>query len=36
MASLRELRNLAPWTWDVQLKKHPPKAKALQDFEEVR
>lgn len=33
--SLKELKNLAPWTWDPQATKHPPKRAALQDFEKV-
>ncbi|GLC54463.1 hypothetical protein PLESTB_000866400 [Pleodorina starrii] len=31
--SLKELKSLAPWNWDPQATKHPPKKAALQDFE---
>ncbi|EFJ51107.1 hypothetical protein VOLCADRAFT_116687, partial [Volvox carteri f. nagariensis] len=31
--SLKELASLAPWNWDPQAAKHPPKRAALQDFE---
>ncbi|GLI58591.1 hypothetical protein VaNZ11_000319 [Volvox africanus] len=33
--SLKELASLAPWNWDPQAAKHPPKRAALQDFEKI-
>lgn len=32
---LKELQNLAPWTWDKKCEMHPPGTKALHDFEKV-
>ncbi|GIL70851.1 hypothetical protein Vretimale_3929 [Volvox reticuliferus] len=33
--SLKELASLAPWNWDPQAAKHPPKRAALKDFEKI-